>query len=307
MNTLKSWALRHVQTAIGTLGRLSEQWLASSFMVLVIAIALALPACLQVVLSNVRVAGGDFNRSIELSMFLNKGTTLARAQQIAAAIRKRADIAEVRLIPADVALVEFRKHSGFGEALSALSENPLPHALAVIPVAAQTSGGDLQKLADELRAITDVEIVQLDSIWLERFNAIVDALKRASVAIGVLLGFGVIFIIGNAIRADIHTRREEIEVIKLVGASDAFVRRSFLYSGVWYGLGGGLVGLLITYAVGALLSTPVKRIAQLYGSQFALRPLALTDALSLVVIAVALGWIASFVAATRHLRAIEPK
>ncbi|HYM34372.1 MAG TPA: permease-like cell division protein FtsX [Steroidobacteraceae bacterium] len=306
MNAIKTWAMRHVQTAIGTLGRLSHQWLPTSFMVLVIGIALALPACLQVVLLNARLAGGDFNRAIEISVYFKVGASKAQAEQAAEFVRKRGDVADVRLITADDALIEFRKRSGFGDALTALTDNPLPHALVIRPNLT-ASAMQLDKLVNELRDVPNVEVVQLDSAWVERFNAIVDALRRATIVIGTLLGLGVIVIVGSAIRSDIQAHREEIEVTKLVGGSDAFVRRPFLYTGIWFGLAGGVLALVVTYVVVGLLGAPVKRIALLYGSNFEMMSLRGQNALTILGLAVGLGWIGSYVAATRHLRAIEPK
>jgi cell division transport system permease protein len=307
MTRIKTWATRHAQTAVGTLGRLSHQWLPSAFMVLVIGIALALPACLQVVLINARLASGDWNRAVEISVYFKSGTSIANVEQAAANVRRRGDVANVRVIAADAALAEFRKQSGFGDALAALTENPLPHAMVVRPRADATRGSALSELAGELRRIPEVELAQLDATWVERFNAILEILNRAAVAIGVLLALGVVVIVGNAIRADIQSRREEIEVTKLVGGSDAFVRRPFLYTGLWYGLSGGLLALVVTYSVVGMLSRPVKHLAQLYGSAFELSGLGLVNGLTLVGAAVALGWIGSFAAATRHLRRIEPR
>lgn len=307
MAALNTWATRHAQTAVGTLGRLTQHWLPSSFMVLVIGIALALPACLQVVLVNARLASGDWNRAVEISVYFKANTALARVEQTAAAIRRRDDVAQVRVIAADEALAEFRKESGFGDALAALTENPLPHAMIVRPRADATRGTALAELAEELRKSPEVELAQLDAAWVERFNAILAILNRAATVIGVLLALGVVVIVGNAIRADIQSRRDEIEVTKLVGGSDAFVRRPFLYTGVWYGLAGGALAVIVTYLVVGTLSGPVNRLAQLYGSQFELAGLGVANSLSVLGIALGLGWLGSFFAATRHLRRIDPR
>jgi cell division transport system permease protein len=304
---LNTWASRHAQTAVGTLGRLTQQWLPSAFMVVVIGIALTLPACLQVVLINARLASGDWNRAVEISVYFKSNISIAHVDQMAASVRRRADVAEVRVIAADTALAEFRKQSGFGDALAALTENPLPHAMVVRPRADATRGTALSELVEELRKAPEVELAQLDAVWVERFNAILAILNRSATIIGILLALGVLVIVGNAIRADIQSRREEIEVTKLVGGSDAFVRRPFLYTGVWYGFAGGLLALIVTYAVVGSLSGPVKRLAQLYGSSFELAGLGVSNALIVLGAALSLGWIGSFLAATRHLRRIDPR
>jgi cell division transport system permease protein len=275
--------------------------------VLVIGIALALPACLQVLIANARAASGDLNRAVDLSVYLKPNSAVAQAEQVAAAIRSRHTVASARLIKAEDALRDFREHSGFGEALDALNENPLPHSIVVTPAANRSSSGDLESLAQEIRGIDGVELVQLDTAWVERFNAMLDALRRGVLIIALLLGFGVLIIVGNTIRADIQARRAEIEVAKLVGATDAFVRRPFLYTGAWYGLGGGVIAVAVSFAVVALLAGPVQRLAGLYGSDFRLSGLGAPDAFTVIGVGVALGWLGSLVAASRHLREIEPQ
>jgi cell division transport system permease protein len=301
------WLTRHLQTCIGTLGRLSTQRLHSLLTILVIGIALALPACLQVLVLNARAASGDLNRAVDLSVYLKTTTPVAQAEQIATTIRARRDVADVRLIKADDALKEFRERSGFGAALDALTDNPLPHALVVQPIVDTLRGAQLETLAQQLRTIDGVDIVQLDTAWVERFNAILDTVRRVVVVVAILLAFGVTVIIGNTIRTDIQSRRAEIEITKLVGGTDAFVRRPFLYSGIWYGLGGGLVALTLSYLIVALLAGSVRHLAGLYGSNFELSGLGFKYSLWLIGVGIALGWLGSLVAASRHLRDIEPE
>ena len=184
----------------------------------------------------------------------------------------------VTLVEADDALAEFRKYSGFGEALDALKDNPLPHTLVVRPAEEFRDPALVQNLAAELRKIDGVDIVQLDTAWVSRFNAILDVVRRVVLLAAGLFALGILVIVGNTIRLDIQNRRDEIEVTKLVGGSDAFVRRPFLYIGVWYGLGGGLVAWLMVTAAVALLGDSVQRIAGLYGSSFQLHGLGLRAA-----------------------------
>jgi cell division transport system permease protein len=164
----------------------------------------------------------------------------------------------------------------------------------------------LETLAADLRQLPTVELVQLDTAWVNRLNSILDAIRRSIVVVAALLAAGVLVIVGNTIRLDIQNRRAEIEVTKLVGGSNAFVRRPFLYTGVWYGLGGGLVAWVVAGAIVAALAAPVARIAGLYDSGFRLTGLGLTPSALLIVAGVILGWLGSFIAATRHLRDIEP-
>jgi cell division transport system permease protein len=233
--------------------------------------------------------------------------SLAQAKQAAERVRQRRDVEEVTLVEADAALEEFRRNSGFGEALDALKDNPLPHALVVRPAAAFRDPAQVAALTGELRKLEGVDIVQLDTAWVSRFNAILDVVRRVVLLALGLFALGVLVIVGNTIRLDIENRRDEIEVTKLVGGSDAFVRRPFLYNGVWYGLGGGAIAWLIVAIVVLVLSDPVRRIAGLYGSGFSLHGLGADGSVALVAGGALLGWLGSFIAATRELRGIEPK
>jgi len=304
---MKQWLERHVQTLVGSLGRLWAQPFATLLTILVIGIALALPACLHVLVQNVRAASGGWGSALDISVYMKTDATLEHAKQALKRIEQRRDVDDVTLVEADAALAEFRKSSGFGEALDALKDNPLPHALIVRPAAEFRDPALVESLTTELRKIDGVDIVQLDTAWVSRFNAILDVVRRVVLLAAGLFALGILVIVGNTIRLDIENRRDEIEVTKLVGGSDGFVRRPFLYNGVWYGVGGGLIAWLTVTLVIALLGEPVQRIAGLYGSSFELRGLGLEGSAVLLAGGVVLGWFGSFVAATREIRGIEPK
>lgn len=304
---MNAWFSRHLQTLIGSLGRLSQQPMATLLTVLVMGIALALPACLNVLVKNAQAASGSWDRALDVSVYLKSSVDADAATRLMEKLKQRRDIKAVQLIKADAALKEFREHSGFGEALEALSDNPLPNTLVVTPAEASASPDSLAALSAELGKLSEVDVVQLDTDWVQRYLAMLDTVRRLVSMVAVLLAIGVVVIVGNTIRLDIQNRRDEIEVTKLVGGSDAFVRRPFLYCGVWYGLGGGLLAWLVVVVAVALLAAPVQRIAGLYGSNFSLSGLGLVGGLGLLLAGVVLGWLGSFVAATRHLRAIEPK
>ena len=304
---MKQWLERHVQTFVGSLGRLWQHPFSTLLTVLVIGIALALPACLHVLVQNVRAASGGWSNALDISVYMKPAATLEQARQAAERVRKRRDDEDVKLVKADDALEEFRRNSGFGEALDALKDNPLPHALVVRPAAEFREASQVEGLTEELRKIDHVDLVQLDTAWVSRFNAILDVVRRVVLLAAGLFALGILVIVGNTIRLDIENRRDEIEVTKLVGGSDAFVRRPFLYSGVWYGLGGALIAWLIVSVVISVLGDPVQRIAGLYGSTFELNGLGLEGTGVLLLGGVVLGWLGSFIAATRELRGIEPK
>jgi cell division transport system permease protein len=304
---MKQWLERHAQTLVGSLGRLWTQPFATLLTILVIGIALALPACLHVLVQNVRAASGGWGNALDISVYMKPAATLEQAKQAEKRIAQRRDVEEVTLIEADAALAEFRRSSGFGQALDALKDNPLPHALVVRPAPEYRNPAQVDGLSAELRAIDGVDIVQVDTAWVSRFNAILDVVRRVVLLAAGLFALGILVIVGNTIRLDIENRRDEIEVTKLVGGSDGFVRRPFLYNGVWYGLGGGLVAWLTVTVVIALLGEPVQRIAGLYGSSFQLHGLGLQGSVVLLVGGVLLGWLGSFIAATKEIRGIEPK
>jgi cell division transport system permease protein len=303
---MTQWLERHLQTMVGSLGRLWQHPFAALFTILVIGIALALPACLHVLVRNVRAASGGWESALDVSVYMKTSASLGDTRSVADRIRQRRDVDDVEIIKADDALEQFRKGSGFGAALDALKDNPLPHALVVRPAAGFREPAQIASLTEALAALPGVDIVQLDTAWVTRFNAILDVVRRIVLLAAGLFSLGILVIVGNTIRLDIENRREEIEVTKLVGGSNAFVRRPFLYNGFWYGLGGGLVAWLVTAAAISILAEPVGRIARLYGSEYVLQGLGPASSAVLVAGGIVLGWLGSFLAATREIRGIEP-
>jgi cell division transport system permease protein len=304
--SINAYFARHAQVLVGSLGRIVHQPFATLMTMGVIGVALALPLFLSLLLQNARLATGNWNEAYDLSVYMDKKASAARVQSLARQLRSRGDVAAVRLITADQALAEFRNDSGFGKALDALSENPLPDTLVVTPTLMASTPQGTETLKTAIAALSDVQTVQIDTEWVKRLHAILDLLRRVVLLTGALLGVGIVLIVSNTIRLDILNRRAEIEVMKLVGASDGFARRPFLYSGFWYGLGGGLLALVLVVLASVVLARPVAQLAFLYGSDFRLQGLKLVGGLSVLIIAAGLSWIGSWLAATRHIRAIEP-
>jgi cell division transport system permease protein len=304
---MQAWLARHAQTFVGSLGRIAQHPVAALMTMAVIAVALAVPLLLNVFLQNSRIATANWNQAFDISVYLDKRPAGARAQALAKQLRSRSDVAAVRVITADEALVQFRSSSGFGTALDALRDNPLPDTLVVTPTLPAGSPRGTEILKQAIAAMPDVQAVQIDSEWVERLTAMLVILRRIIWLTGALLGVGVVLVVGNTIRLDILNRRAEIEVMKLVGATDGFARRPFLYSGVWYGLGGGLVAVLLVTAAVALLTKPVERLAGLYGSQFRLNGLGVGWSIAVLGVSVSLAWLGSWLAATWHIRGIEPR
>jgi cell division transport system permease protein len=301
------WLARHVQALLFAAGRLARAPFATGFTVLVIAIALTLPAAFGLLVQSLQQATSGFVNAVDVTVYFKPGTPEEKARQLATAARERPDVASVRLVTADEALRAFRDTSGFGEALDALGANPLPHALDVRPTAAGAVPARLDQLKAYLAAWPEVDLVQVDTEWVQRLDAILDLLRRIVAGSALLLGAGVLAVIGNTIRLEIHNRRAEIEVTKLVGGSNGFVRRPFLYTGLLYGGSGALLAAGLLTGISVLLGTPVARLAATYGSGFALASLAARDVGLLVATGAGLGWIGAFIAATRHLARIEPR
>ena len=298
---------RHTQALLGSVGRLARNPFATALTLLVIGLALALPLALSLFVANAQAATGEFANAVDLSVYFKTDVPLAKAEQLAADARQRAQIAAVTLIPADKALQEFRTYSGFGAALEALKDNPLPHVLHVRPRQEASSPASLESLRRYFTAWPEVDIVQIDSEWVMRFNAILEVLRRLLVIAAALLGAGVLAVIGNTIRLEILNRRAEIEVTKLVGGSNGFVRRPFLYTGVLYGLGGAVLAWLIVEAAVAILGEPVATLAQLYGSRYSLQGPSGDDIGIVLAAGIVLGWLGAWISAARHLRSIEPR
>jgi cell division transport system permease protein len=303
---VRPYFARHAQTLVGSLGRIVHHPFATLMTMGVVAIALALPLFLNLFLTNVRTATLSWNDAFDLSVYMDKRASAARVQSLAKQLRQRADVAAVRIITAEQAMAEFRADSGFGKALDALSDNPLPDTLIVTPTLAASTPSGTDALKGAVAAMADVQTVQLDTEWVKRLHGMLDVLRTVVALTAALLGAGVVLIVGNTIRLDILNRRSEIEVMKLVGASDGFARRPFLYSGIWYGLGGGLIALLLVAAAAAVLAKPVDSLAKLYGSDFHLHGLGLGTALQVLGLAAGLAWLGSWLAATHHIRSIEP-
>jgi cell division transport system permease protein len=274
--------------------------------ILVIAVTLAIPAALNLVVKNARAVSEGWDNALDFSIYLKRATSASEAEGLARLIEQRADVDTVQLITASEALEDFKEQSGFGEALDQLSDNPLPHTLVVRPSPANTSQSMIL-LQEELANLPESDLVQVDTEWVQRFHAILDMVRQAIVIGAALLGVAIVVIIGNTIRLDIQNRREEIEVTKLIGASNAFVRRPFLWSGFWYGLfGGGLALGLVQYGL-FLLEQPAARLAGLYKSGISVLALTLDESLAILGIGVLLGLVGSWFAAARHMRRIEPR
>ncbi len=303
---LRVYLLRHAQVALNSLGRLYRAPLASLMTATVLGIALALPTALYLLTGNLQQLSTRWDGGASLSLFLKHSVSDQQARTLQAKLLGWPDIEHIDLINPQQALEEFRQLSGFGDALDALDSNPLPAVLAVKPAAESTDDASISQLLERLRKLPEVDLAQLDLQWVKRFNAIVDIVQRSIWVMAALLGLAVLLITGNTIRLEIQNRREEIEVTKLIGATNAFIRRPFLYSGLWYGVIGAILAMLLVELAFSQLATPVKQLAGLYQSGFRLQTLAFSESLALLLTGAVLGLLGAWLAVGRHMSAIEP-
>ena len=301
------WSERHAQSLVGSLGRLARQPFATALTVAVIGIALALPTALYLVVENMRSVTAGLGETVQLSVYLRQPTTAEQARKAADAMRARVEVQTAVLVSPDEGLAEFRARSGIGEALEALTENPLPWVVKIRPLSPHDGAAAVEALAEELRKLKEVDLVQADTDWVRRLHAILDTLRQLVLLVASVLAAGVLAIVGNTIRLEINGRRAEIEVTKLVGGSNAFVRRPFLYSGLWQGFAGGLLALGLIALGLQLLGPPVARLSAAYGGGFVLTGLSFREWLAVVGGGALLGLIGAWMAASYHLRRIEPR
>ncbi|AOY89621.1 cell division protein [Marinobacter salinus] len=302
----ESYLNHHRKVARDSAQRLWRTPIASLMTWTVMGVALALPVALLLLLSSLEGVSAGWESSARLTAYLRLDTPLEDARALASDIGADGRVAEVDLVERDDALAEFRASSGLDDALDYLEENPLPHTLLITPQENARTEAGVEGLVRFVQAMGGIERVQVDLGWLQRLNAMTDLLARAVWALSLLLAAAVVLVIGNTVRLAIENRRDEILVAKLVGGTDAFVRRPFLYTGAWFGLGGGIVAWLLLQLSLWWLSGPVERLAGLYRSDFSLSGLSVDGAFALIIIAMLLGWLGAWVAVKRHLDDIEP-
>jgi len=306
-NPLKAWATNHVRTLIASLGAMTRQPVSSLMTLSVIAIALALPSGMFVILNNASNISIGWDNSAQISVFLKPSATENQAKQLMERLQQYNDIKQVSLIDKTHALNEFKKTSGFGDAIDALNNNPLPHVLTIQPIVDINQPNKISLLIHRLNQQSEVELAQLDLQWVKRLFAMLNIAQQAIWVIAGLLGIAVLLVIGNTIRLDIQNRRDEIEVTKLIGATNAFIRRPFLYTGLWYGIGGGIFAWILTTLSILQLDNSVSHLATLYNSSFQLKGLSFFEGINLIGFSCLLGLTGSWIAVGRHIREIEPR
>lgn len=274
MNNLKqifsNYAIRHVQAACGSLGQLARAPLATFFTCLVIGITIALPSLLYVGLKNIAAMRGNFQQTTQVTLYLKNTATEFDARSLARALQQKPTIAKTSVVSPEEGLRELQQNAGFQGVLEELTDNPLPWAIIVNPKIANNNTQSLDQFTQALQQLPQVESIQADLLWVKRFATFMTLIKRTVMSLAVLLGAAVLLIVNNVIRAATERTQKEIEVIKLIGGTHAFIRRPFLYAGIFYGLFGSIMASLLVKLLLIAIQSPVDRFAGLYNSHFSL-------------------------------------
>lgn len=300
------WLLQHAQAFFFSLGQLCKNPAGTLLTTAVVGISLALPTGLYSFLENTRRVTADWDAASHISLFLTPEISEQRARSLAARLQTRNDVRAVEVISPAAALIEFKQHSGLDAALEALERNPLPAVLMVQPEIDSLSSGDNARLLETLRELPEVDAGQFDRQWAQRLRRIIELFQHFTLIVGALLAVAVGLVVGNTMRLALHSRRQEIEINKLFGATDAFIRRPFLYSGLLYGGGGALLAWLLLEAATLLLNKPAARLAELYGSDFTLEAINAAELGVLLLAGMILGLVGAWASVKRHLKAVDP-
>ena len=302
---MKNWIRQHRRSLAATLAKLARAPLASVLNIGVVGVALALPLAFYVILANLQNLAQDKAPTPQISLFLTLDAQATDARAIENQLKKHAAVAKVRFVSRDQALAELKAKSGLSDVIASLGRNPLPDGFVID--ARENASVTLEHLRDEFKAWPKVEHVQLDSAWARRLDATLRLGRLVVLVFGTLLAFTLVAVTFNTIRLQILTQRAEIEVAKLIGATNPFIRRPFLYYGAVLGLAGGITAWIIVWAGLWLLNDRLGSLTQLYGASFTLRHLSLPDAASLCLFAAALGWLGAWLSASRNLAEFDPE
>ncbi|NMP30748.1 cell division protein FtsX [Thalassotalea sp. M1531] len=298
--------LRHLQQAIGSLGDLWRTPFTTFMTLLVLGISLTLPATLHLFVKNANNVVSQWDSASEITLFLKLNIDDKAGQNLASRLELYPEIAAVTYISAEQALKDFKLHSGFGDALTYLSENPLPATILVTPTKRSGQAVAAKDLLLKLEKEREVDQGKLDLEWLSRLEAMAKLIEDIVIAVALLLCLSVILIIGNTIRLAILNQKDAIAVMKLVGATDSFIQRPFMYAGAWYGIFGGIFANIAIFTLAHYLSSAMTELTALYHSSFTLETLSFTETVGLMGSAILLGLIGSYLSVRQHIRAIEP-
>lgn len=297
----------HAHALFSSLGRLIASRFSSAMTIVVLAIAIALSSGFYILVANLQQLAGNLEASNQISLFLKEEVSEAKANKFASSIKQNPDIQEVKLITKEQALAEFQAHSGFGEAIKALEKNPLPIVIQVLPKNSLENEQALEVMLDDFKHSAEVDFAQMDMQWVKRLQLIMEVARRGVILLSLLLGAGVLFITANTIRLELHTRRDEVVIAKLVGATNGFIHRPFLYSGFWIGFFSGVTAWFIVTLIMLILKYPIEKLSRLYDDTFHVLFLGFTETLALLFISSVLGVVGSWIVLHFQLRQLKPE
>ena len=304
-NKLMAYLLHHIQSLTFSFGKIYRSPIPTIMTVAVIGITLSLPGGFYLFLKNINAMSGDYRSTTQITLYLNIKLNEKEAKAFERKVSNTANVQSTEFISRQASLEAFRESSGFGKSIDTLASNPLPHTIIVEPLG-EADTFAVKNLLNTLQAFPQVKIAKLDTEWLERLYTILEIAKRSVIIITILFSIAVLLIIGNTIRLDIQNRYQEIIVTKLIGATNAFIRRPFLYGGIWYGLLGGLMSWLIVEIGYLAISGPLNRLNLLYQAELVLITFSFQDFIILVSSSTLLGLAGSWIAVAQHLNQIEP-
>lgn len=307
VDKLEAYRDLHAHALFSSLGRLIASPFASVLTIVVLAVAISLASGFYILVANLQQLTGNLEASNQISLFLRDDISNAKANSLADSIRRNQGVQEVKLITKEQALEEFKAYSGFGEAVKALEKNPLPYVIQVLPKNSLDNKQAIEALLGNLKQETEVDFAQMDMQWVARLQSIMEVARLGVRSLGLLLGVGVLFITGNTIRLELHNRRDEVVIAKLVGATDGFIRRPFLYIGFWMGFFSGVAAWFIVTVTMLVLKQPVEKLSGLYDGAFHILFLGFMETLVLLAISSVLGVAGAWMALHFQLQKLKPE
>ena len=304
---IHSWRSHHRLVAAQSIQRLIATPVSSVMTILVLAIAITLPAALNVAITNVAQLTGQASDNVQMSLYLEKATSDTSGRKLAKQMANWDGVNSASYVSPQQAKDSFRTLEGFVEIIDSLPENPLPGVIVLILSDQSLTVNQAEALRQQALALRDVASAKIDLEWLQKVHAIVGLAQQIAAVLSILLAIGVVLVVGNTIKLSIDTRREEIIVTKLVGATNAFVRRPFLYMGLWFGASGALIALILISACKYALTSAIDSLSLVYGGNIELTGLGFTNSLTLLLMGAMLGWLGAWLAASQHIRALEPR
>ena len=306
LGNINIYLLSHGHALLSSLGRLTRSPVTFSMTVAVLAITISLASGFYLFVANLQQMTHNLEASNQISVYLNPEITVEQGQNLARELENYSTINQIQFISKQQGLDDFKHYSGFGEALDALANNPLPHVIQVLPVDTLSDEQLFMNLVNQLEKLPEVDFVQVDMQWLKRLQALMSLATRGVFIFSSILALAILFITGNTIRLELQNRKQEVLIEKLVGATHGFIQRPYIYAGFWYGFIAGWAAWLIITLIVLLLQYPLDQLSALYDEQFSLRLLSFKETLLLLIISASLGMLGAWLVLNRQLQQLKP-